>query len=565
MAKYCLKKSTKRVSCKKRYRIEKKVRDHNRKLRKETKLNSRRKSAQKPISIPNKCPFKEELLAEAERVREEAKQQKLQKKLEAKTSKEVGKKRKLDNTDSLEEIRQKAAKQAETYVPTPCIVESLDVSADKSDKSTRVFAGEVRKTIESADIVLEVLDARDPLGSRNRSIEESVIRSGKRLVLLLNKIDLVPKENVQGWLAYLRKELPTIAFKASTQEQNKKLGRYITSVLEGATSKCVGADLVMKLLNNYCRNKGIKTSIRVGVIGYPNVGKSSVINSLKRKKSCQTGATPGLTRQLQEVELDKHIRLIDSPGVVLASKTQFDPVEVALKNALRVEALQDPVAPVHAILRRCSVKVLMLHFNIPEFNNCDEFLALLARKLGRMKKGGRPDLNAAARHVLNEWNSGHLRYYTQPPEAAEEMSEGGKILSSELLQTFSQEFDLDALEGDVKTLVDALPEDEMHVETVYDKSIPVPGSESEAEMDVDGKGETATVVTAGTKKKEKLASNDDVVEQPQSFEIDGNVQLNRVLKMAAKKKKKQQKKTANRANKLGDSLASLGNDVEMDD
>lgn len=155
----------------------------------------------------------------------------------------------------------------------------------------------------------------------------------------------------------------------------------------------------MKLLNNYCRNKGIKTSIRVGVIGmqlergdrytteplgYPNVGKSSVINSLKRKKSCQTGATPGLTRyviaywrdsyeslplhcitslyfrQLQEVELDKHIRLIDSPGVVLASKSQFDPVEVALKNALRVESLEDPVAPVHAILRRCSVKVVGL-------------------------------------------------------------------------------------------------------------------------------------------------------------------------------------------------------------
>lgn len=176
--------------------------------------------------------------------------------------------------------------------------------------------------------------------------------------------------------------------------------------------------------------------------------------------------------------------------------------------------------------------------------------------------------------VLNEWNSGHLRYYTQPPEATEETSEGGKILSSELLQTFSQEFDLDALEGDVKTLVDglcfntrifaislqgstynsyisALPEDEMHVETVYDKSIPVPGSESEPEMDVDGKGETATVVTAGTKKKEKLASNDDVVEQPQSFEIDGNVQLNRVLKMAAKKKKKQQKKTGTCTAALG--------------
>jgi nuclear GTP-binding protein len=62
------------------------------------------------------------------------------------------------------------------------------------------------------------------------------------------------------------------------------------------SSKCIGADLVMKLLANYCRNKDIKTSISVGIVGFPNVGKSSVINSLKRKKSCQTGAIPGLTK-----------------------------------------------------------------------------------------------------------------------------------------------------------------------------------------------------------------------------------------------------------------------------
>ena len=67
---------------------------------------------------------------------------------------------------------------------------------------------------------------------------------------------------------------------------------------------------------------------------------------------------PGVTRQTQEVELDKHIRLIDSPGVVFATKTQFDPVEVALKNAVRIESLVDPVSPVIAILRRCSVKTV---------------------------------------------------------------------------------------------------------------------------------------------------------------------------------------------------------------
>ena len=90
-------------------------------------------------------------------------------------------------------------------------------------------------------------------------------------------------------------------------------GRYNKSNLhdDGKTSKCIGSDLVMKLLKNYCRNKDIKTSIRVGIvgekmchcimleilsIGAPNVGKSSVINSLTRRKTCQVGATPGITR-----------------------------------------------------------------------------------------------------------------------------------------------------------------------------------------------------------------------------------------------------------------------------
>lgn len=65
-----------------------------------------------------------------------------------------------------------------------------------------------------------------------------------------------------------------------------------------------------------------------------------------------------LFRQVKEIELDKHIRLIDSPGVVLASKDQFDPSELSLRNVIRVETLADPITPVQAILRRCSTKVV---------------------------------------------------------------------------------------------------------------------------------------------------------------------------------------------------------------
>uniref|UniRef100_A0A183U007 Mitochondrial GTPase 1 n=1 Tax=Toxocara canis TaxID=6265 RepID=A0A183U007_TOXCA len=269
----------------------------------------------------------------------------------------------------------------------------------KDGKMMRAYASEVRKTIEMADVIIEVLDARDPLGSRCEAIEKSVLDAGKRVVFVLNKIDLVPKENVKSWLAYLRTQMPTIAFKASTQEQNQKLGTVIGTALPEGGSKCFGAELLMKLLANYCRNKNIKTSIRVGVIGYPNVGKSSIINSLKRKRACNVGALSGITRRVQEVELDKHIRLIDSPGIVLAIKNRLDATEVALKNAIRIENIEDPVAPVQAILRRCRHETLMMHYMVSEFGSCEEFLALVARKLGRLKKGARPDLRAAARHV----------------------------------------------------------------------------------------------------------------------------------------------------------------------
>ncbi|CAI5474861.1 unnamed protein product, partial [Closterium sp. Yama58-4] len=198
----------------------------------------------------------------------------------------------------------------------------------------RAFMRELRAVVEAADVVLLVLDARDPLGGRCRQLEDMVARSGahKRIVLLLNKIDLVPRDVVQRWLAYFRRELPAVAFKASTQAQRTHLarasrpsradpnkaaapqpllprgegeGEEAGGAAGAEGSECFGADTLIQLLKNYCRNKDIKTAIRVGVVGLPNVGKSSVINSLKRARVAKAGATAGVTRALQEVQLDK--------------------------------------------------------------------------------------------------------------------------------------------------------------------------------------------------------------------------------------------------------------------
>lgn len=163
---------------------------------------------------------------------------------------------------------------------------------------------------------------------------------------------MVPKENVEQWLKYLRNEYPAIAFKASTQNQRNNLSQSNVSTDAASvnmlnSSECLGADTLIKLLKNYCRNVNIKTSITVGIVGYPNVGKSSVINSLKRSKVCGVGSTPGFTKVAQQITLDKNIKLLDCPGIVFAQQGQDgqNAAEITLRNCVKVELLDDPITP----------------------------------------------------------------------------------------------------------------------------------------------------------------------------------------------------------------------------
>jgi tRNA U34 5-carboxymethylaminomethyl modifying GTPase MnmE/TrmE len=111
--------------------------------------------------------------------------------------------------------------------------------------------------VEQADVIIEVLDARDPLGCRTRKVEEMILQAvgQKRIILLLNKVDLVPRLVVDEWLTYLRKEFPTVAFKASTQQQRDNLGQssvdvHVASDRTLSGSECVGADQLVQLLES---------------------------------------------------------------------------------------------------------------------------------------------------------------------------------------------------------------------------------------------------------------------------------------------------------------------------
>ncbi|KAK0392337.1 hypothetical protein NLU13_1833 [Sarocladium strictum] len=526
--------TSKRGTSRLRHKIEKASSAKQKKQRKLAKKNPEwRSKLKKDPGIPNLFPYKEKLLEEmeenrqrkaeaAQKRREMAKAAKTGAGADAVTEAGVTGADAIDGEDDDEEFDDEDMDEdVDESNPMAALLASARAAADSYDRTLQddamdeddsddgnnsdpghVSVGQAssRKTydkvfksvIEQADVVLYVLDARDPEGTRSRDVERSIMAAaagGKRLILVVNKIDLVPPKVLRDWLVYLRRYFPTLPLRAAGAAPNAHTFNH-----RDLTAQSTSAAL-FKALKSFANAKELKRAVSVGVIGYPNVGKSSVINALLSRmsgrggsasKACPAGAEAGVTTSIRAVKIDSKLTLLDSPGVVFPSSSSVQSAGlVSLKNATEAHAhlvllnavppkqIDDPIPAVNLLLRRLSASPDLMQkltdtYDIPALmpNRSDgdittDFLVQVARKRGRLGKGGVPNLSGAAMNVVTDWRDGRIQGWVDPPvlavgSAAPSAKGAVKVVGQEdvtpdqkqIVTEWAAEFKLEGLWGD---------------------------------------------------------------------------------------------------------------------
>ena len=198
-----------------------------------------------------------------------------------------------------------------------------------------------------------------------------------------------------SWVRALSKEYPTLAFHASI-------------------TNSFGKGSLIQLLRQFSQLHAHRKQICVGFIGYPNTGKSSIINTLRKKKVCTVAPIPGETKVWQYITLMKRIYLIDCPGVVPPNPNDAEQ-DILLRGVVRVENVEAPEQYMDALLAKTKPRHVERTYGVQGWKSPNEFLEMLARKGGRLLKGGEADLAAVAKMVINDFMRGKLPWFTPPP------------------------------------------------------------------------------------------------------------------------------------------------------
>ncbi|ABV87828.1 ribosome biogenesis GTPase YlqF [Shewanella pealeana] len=274
---------------------------------------------------------------------------------------------------------------------------------------------EIEEVMPQVDLVIEVLDARIPYSSENPMVQ--TLRGDKPCIKLLNKSDLADPETTQRWIEYLEREQGVKAM-------------AITTLQAGQVKKI--PDLCRKFVPS--RDK-IEKDIRTMIMGIPNVGKSTIINTLAGRMIAKTGNEPAVTKTQQRINLRNGIVLSDTPGILWPKvDNEKSSYRLAVTGAIKDTAMEyEDVAMFAAeYFLTAYPEAIAERYKIKQMPDTDiELLEAIGRNRGALRPGGRIDLHKASEVLLHDFRAGRIGQLSlETPEMAEiEKAEVAKLLA----------------------------------------------------------------------------------------------------------------------------------------
>lgn len=258
-------------------------------------------------------------------------------------------------------------------------------------KQRKKYPALAKEVVNASDIVLQVLDARFIEETRNKEIEKYITKRKKQIIFVLNKSDLLLKKDKEK----LKDISPYVFVSAKTRKGSKDLRKRIR----------IESKKILKPASDTGK-------ISIGVVGYPNTGKSSLINMLIGKKKAGTGADAGFTKGLQKLNLSEDLQLIDSPGIIPEKEySNIKSEKIARHTKVGGRSYSQVKNPelVVADIMKSHKGILEKHYKIKAKDNSERLLEELGKSKGFFKKGGIVDEDKTARFILKEWQTGKIK------------------------------------------------------------------------------------------------------------------------------------------------------------